>query len=55
MQTYKDVADERVDPLRHYIEHGASEGREPNAAIMEAYDKPRIGDLNKEMTEKTES
>jgi hypothetical protein len=33
---YKDVADAGVNPLHHYIEYGAREGREPNACLAEA-------------------
>lgn len=32
---YKDVAASGVDPLRHYVQHGAREGREPNSALAE--------------------
>jgi hypothetical protein len=30
-QHYHDVRESGMDPLRHYIEYGAREGREPNA------------------------
>jgi glycosyltransferase involved in cell wall biosynthesis len=29
LATYQDVANARLDPVSHYIEHGASEGRDP--------------------------
>jgi len=31
LQQHPDVADAQADPVRHYIEHGAKEGRSPNA------------------------
>lgn len=31
LATYPDVAASGIDPLRHYVEHGAAEGRRPNA------------------------
>ncbi len=31
LRTYSDIAAAKVDPLAHYVEHGASEGRWPNA------------------------
>lgn len=31
-RTYRDVAASGMDPLRHFVCHGASEGRAPNAA-----------------------
>lgn len=30
LETYPDVAARQVDPLRHYVRHGAREGRDPN-------------------------
>lgn len=30
LATYSDVATRRVDPVRHYLDHGADEGRDPN-------------------------
>ncbi len=30
LRTYRDVADANVDPLRHYMLHGAKEGRRPH-------------------------
>lgn len=33
LKTYKDVADAAADPLRHYVVHGALEGREPNSTL----------------------
>jgi hypothetical protein len=34
-----DVADAGIDPLRHYVEFGASEGRAPNPGLMASNDK----------------
>ena len=31
--TYKDVAVSGVDPLKHYVAHGADEGRKPNSTL----------------------
>jgi hypothetical protein len=31
LQRYEDVRQSGIDPLRHYAEHGAREGREPNS------------------------
>lgn len=36
---YQDLAQAQVDPERHYIEYGAQEGREPNAAFAKAMDE----------------
>jgi GR25 family glycosyltransferase involved in LPS biosynthesis len=33
LRTYPDVARAQVDPLRHYLEHGAAEGRWPNPSF----------------------
>jgi hypothetical protein len=33
LREYTDVAEAGIDPLRHYIEHGAKEGRAPNPAL----------------------
>ena len=33
---YKDVAASGMDPLRHYVCHGAGEGRAPNGAALAA-------------------
>lgn len=33
---YEDVAHAGVDPLLHYVEYGAREGREPNALVAQA-------------------
>src|SRR5215475_14469869 len=30
LESYPDVAARGVDPLRHYVRHGAREGRDPN-------------------------
>lgn len=35
LKHYEDVAKAGVDPLRHYVEHGAHEGREPNRTLAE--------------------
>ena len=35
LKTYKDVAEAAADPLRHYVAHGALEGREPNSTLAE--------------------
>jgi len=32
-----DVAESGIDPLTHYVEHGAAEGRNPNAAFLSAW------------------
>jgi len=32
---YKDVADAEITPAKHYLLHGAAEGREPNSVIAE--------------------
>ncbi|WP_127091218.1 hypothetical protein [Aquabacter cavernae] len=42
LENYQDVADSRIDPLRHYLLHGAPEGRDPgpsfsSLAYLEAY------------------
>ncbi|MBM3095508.1 hypothetical protein GFB56_32825 [Ensifer sp. T173] len=34
LRYYKDVAEVKMDPVRHYIEHGAKEGRAPNAGYL---------------------
>jgi hypothetical protein len=33
LREYTDVAKAGIDPMRHYIEHGAKEGRAPNPAL----------------------
>ena len=33
LREYTDVAEAGIDPLRHYIEFGAKEGRAPNPAV----------------------
>ena len=30
-ETYRDVADGGLDPVAHYVDHGADEGRNPNS------------------------
>lgn len=42
LEHYQDVTDSRIDPLRHYLLHGAPEGRDPgpsfsSSAYLEAY------------------
>lgn len=34
LEYHKDVANANVDPLKHYMEHGAREGRPPNASYL---------------------
>lgn len=36
LNEYKDVAAAGIDPIDHYIQHGASEGREPNGSLATA-------------------
>jgi hypothetical protein len=36
---YADVADAGIDPLHHYVQFGASEGRAPNPRLMTSDDK----------------
>jgi hypothetical protein len=35
LRRYPDVADAGIDPLRHYVEYGAREGREPNGLLAQ--------------------
>ncbi|MDG2528795.1 glycosyltransferase [Caulobacter endophyticus] len=37
IQEYKDVASAGLDPIRHYIRHGASEGRDPSRFFNTRY------------------
>jgi hypothetical protein len=37
LRTNPDVAAARVDPLRHYVEHGAAEQRQPHPLFDPAY------------------
>jgi hypothetical protein len=37
LRKYPDVACARIHPLRHYLEHGASEGRKPHALFDHDY------------------
>jgi GT2 family glycosyltransferase len=37
LQKYRDVADARLDPVTHYIEFGAGEGRNPNPLFDSAW------------------
>jgi len=37
LETYPDVAARGVDPLRHYIRHGAREGRDPNRLFSSSW------------------
>ena len=37
LETYADVADAGVDPLRHFLEYGEAEGRNPNSVFPTAY------------------
>jgi hypothetical protein len=40
LRQYADVADAGIDPLRHYVEVGAKEGRVPNPTLAPAPGKP---------------
>ena len=40
LRQYSDVANAGIDPLRHYVEFGAKEGRVPNSALAPAPGKP---------------
>ena len=55
LKMYEDVANEGVEPVRHYIEYGAHEGREPNSALSNNNSYIDKGELDKEPVEKTES
>lgn len=37
LENYPDVAARKVDPLRHYVEHGAREGRDPNRLFSSSW------------------
>src|SRR6185295_8599812 len=37
LDSYPDVAARGVDPLRHYIRHGAREGRDPNRLFSSSW------------------
>ena len=37
LETYTDVADAGVDPLRHFLEYGEAEGRNPSGAFSTTY------------------
>jgi GT2 family glycosyltransferase len=37
LETYADVADAGVDPLRHFLEYGEAEGRNPSGAFSTTY------------------
>jgi GT2 family glycosyltransferase len=37
LETYPDVADAGVDPLRHFLEYGEAEGRNPSGAFSTTY------------------
>lgn len=37
LQTYPDVAQDGVDPLEHYLRHGAAEGRNPSTEFVTEY------------------
>jgi O-antigen biosynthesis protein len=37
LRSYSDVKDAEIDPLRHYVEHGWREGRNPNALFWTTY------------------
>src|SRR4051812_9269364 len=37
LATYPDIADRNLDPLVHYLEEGAKEGRNPSAAFDAAF------------------
>jgi O-antigen biosynthesis protein len=37
LETYADVADAGVDPLRHFLEYGEAEGRNPSGSFSTAY------------------
>lgn len=37
LEKYPDVRTAGIDPLRHYVEHGAAEGRKPNRLFDPAY------------------
>jgi len=37
LETYPDVAARGVDPLRHYVRHGAREGRDPNRLFSSSW------------------
>ena len=37
LETYADVADAGVDPLRHFLEYGEAEGRNPNGVFPTTY------------------
>ena len=43
---YPDLADLKGDPVRHYIEHGAAEGRNPSALFDTAYYLSQYADLD---------
>src|SRR5262245_60572297 len=37
LETYPDVAARGVDPVRHYVQHGAREGRDPNRLFSSSW------------------
>lgn len=37
LEAYPDVAARKVDPLRHYVRHGAREGRDPNRLFSSSW------------------
>jgi GT2 family glycosyltransferase len=37
LETYADVADAGIDPLRHFLEYGEAEGRNPSGSFSTAY------------------
>ena len=42
LRHYVDVASAGIDPLRHYVEFGAKEGRVPNPTLAPATGKPEL-------------
>ena len=37
LETYPDVATRKVDPVQHYVRHGAREGRDPNRLFSSSW------------------
>jgi glycosyltransferase involved in cell wall biosynthesis len=49
LETYPDVAARGIDPVQHYVRHGAHEGRDPNRLFSSSWylaDNPDVAELS---------
>src|SRR5262249_60123164 len=49
MRRYPDLTREGIDPVRHYIEHGAAEGRDPSPDFSTNYYYERYSDVSRDV------